>query len=228
MSKAIVDPSELRRFAQNLKHFNNELQHQLAVLQGQFAGLGDTWRDQEHERFAQQFADGSPGAGPFHGGLAATNPLSAAQGGADRGISATTLNPHMSQSARVSSIDAIKALHAALCGSDPRREAPCGPKLRFAASSIICMSSSSTGMPGREAAGESRSRAFRSGSCPALHQGERTGYVEQEIALRKAQALLREAEEKVVVVKRGCCICPRPSANMRDRPAAWPGCSMPI
>jgi uncharacterized protein YukE len=57
MSKAIVDPAELRRFAHNLKNFNNELQHQLAVLQGQFSGLGDTWRDQEHERFAQQFAE---------------------------------------------------------------------------------------------------------------------------------------------------------------------------
>ena len=55
MSKAIVDPAELRRFAQNLKHFNNELQHSLAVLQGQFAGLGDTWRDQEHDRFRQEF-----------------------------------------------------------------------------------------------------------------------------------------------------------------------------
>ncbi len=57
MSRAIVDPAELRRFAHNLKHFTSELNHQLAVLQGQFAGLGDTWRDQEHERFAQQFAE---------------------------------------------------------------------------------------------------------------------------------------------------------------------------
>jgi uncharacterized protein YukE len=57
MSRAIVDPAELRKFAQNLRHFNNELGHQLAVLQGQFSGLGDTWRDQEHERFAQQFAE---------------------------------------------------------------------------------------------------------------------------------------------------------------------------
>jgi uncharacterized protein YukE len=57
MSKAIVDPAELRRFAQNLKHFNGELQHQLSVLQGQFAGLGDTWRDQEHDHFAQDFAE---------------------------------------------------------------------------------------------------------------------------------------------------------------------------
>lgn len=55
MAKAIVDPDELRRFAQNLKHFTGELQHQLAVLQGQFSGLGDTWRDQEHEKFAQEF-----------------------------------------------------------------------------------------------------------------------------------------------------------------------------
>jgi uncharacterized protein YukE len=57
MAKAIVDPAELRRFAQNLKHFNGEVHHLMAVLQGQFAGLGDTWRDQEHERFAQQFAE---------------------------------------------------------------------------------------------------------------------------------------------------------------------------
>lgn len=57
MARAIVDPEELRRFAANLKHFNSELSHQLAVLQGQFAGLGDTWRDQEHDKFSQQFEE---------------------------------------------------------------------------------------------------------------------------------------------------------------------------
>ena len=57
MSRAIVDPAELRRFAQNLKSFNNEVGRQLSVLQGQFAGLGDTWRDQEHEQFAGQFLE---------------------------------------------------------------------------------------------------------------------------------------------------------------------------
>jgi uncharacterized protein YukE len=55
MPRAIVDPAELRRFAHNLKHFTTELHHQLSVLQGQFASLGDTWRDQEHEKFAQEF-----------------------------------------------------------------------------------------------------------------------------------------------------------------------------
>jgi uncharacterized protein YukE len=57
MARAIVDPEELRRFAHNLQHFTNELRHQIAVLQGQFAGLGDTWRDQEHEKFAQEFVE---------------------------------------------------------------------------------------------------------------------------------------------------------------------------
>ena len=57
MPKAIVDPAELRRFAHSLKHFSQELSHQAAVLQGQFANLGDTWRDQEHDKFAEQFAE---------------------------------------------------------------------------------------------------------------------------------------------------------------------------
>jgi uncharacterized protein YukE len=65
MAKAIVDPADLRRFAHNLKNFNNELQNQMVVLQGQFAGLGDTWRDQEHEKFAQEFAETMTAVGRF-------------------------------------------------------------------------------------------------------------------------------------------------------------------
>ena len=57
MPQAIVDPAELKRFAHNLKQFNNELQNQMLVLHGQLVGLGDTWRDQEHEKFAREFAD---------------------------------------------------------------------------------------------------------------------------------------------------------------------------
>jgi hypothetical protein len=57
MPRAIVDPADLRRFAGGLKHFNTELAHQLTVLQGQFGALGDTWRDQEHEKFAREFAE---------------------------------------------------------------------------------------------------------------------------------------------------------------------------
>jgi len=57
MAKAIVDPEELRRFAHNLKQFNNELQTQIQVLSGQLANLSDTWRDQEHEKFVHEFEE---------------------------------------------------------------------------------------------------------------------------------------------------------------------------
>jgi uncharacterized protein YukE len=55
MPQAIVDPEELRRFAGNLKRFNAELHHGMAVLHGQLQGLSDTWRDQEHVKFTQEF-----------------------------------------------------------------------------------------------------------------------------------------------------------------------------
>ncbi len=55
MSRAVVDPAELRRFATNLKRFNADLQSNLAGLHGQLMALGDTWRDQEHDRFKAEF-----------------------------------------------------------------------------------------------------------------------------------------------------------------------------
>jgi WXG100 family type VII secretion target len=55
MSQAIVDPAELRRFASNLKRFNGDLQTNLAGLHGQLLALADTWRDQEHDKFREEF-----------------------------------------------------------------------------------------------------------------------------------------------------------------------------
>ena len=55
MPHAIVDPEELRRFAHNLKQFNNDLQSRIQVLTGQLVALGNTWRDKEHEKFTQEF-----------------------------------------------------------------------------------------------------------------------------------------------------------------------------
>lgn len=55
MSQAIVDPGELRRFAANLKRFNADLQAGSSGLHTQVIALGDSWRDQEHERFQQEF-----------------------------------------------------------------------------------------------------------------------------------------------------------------------------
>jgi uncharacterized protein YukE len=51
MAQAVVDPAEIRRFAFNLKRFTAEMQTNLAGLHGQLLALGDTWRDQEHDKF---------------------------------------------------------------------------------------------------------------------------------------------------------------------------------
>lgn len=50
-----MDPESVRRFAEELKRFNIELQDRIASLQARFASLGDTWQDQEHEKFAEEF-----------------------------------------------------------------------------------------------------------------------------------------------------------------------------
>ena len=55
MPQAIVDPGELRRFAHNLKQFNNELQNQMSILNSQLVDLASTWRDQEHVKFVEEF-----------------------------------------------------------------------------------------------------------------------------------------------------------------------------
>jgi uncharacterized protein YukE len=57
MAKAVVDPSELRKFAQDLKRFNDDLQNRMKMLHGRLNALGQTWRDQEHTKFAQEFEE---------------------------------------------------------------------------------------------------------------------------------------------------------------------------
>ena len=55
MSKAVMDPAEVRRFAEELKRFNQDLQVRLSLLQARFSALGETWQDQEHLKFAEEF-----------------------------------------------------------------------------------------------------------------------------------------------------------------------------
>ncbi len=55
MSQAIVDPNELRRFAQTLKQFNSELAERTTALASQLNPLGTTWRDQENKKFTEEF-----------------------------------------------------------------------------------------------------------------------------------------------------------------------------
>ena len=55
MAQAIVDPAELRRFAQTLRRFNEELNDRTAAMNGQLNTLSQSWRDQEHLKFAEEF-----------------------------------------------------------------------------------------------------------------------------------------------------------------------------
>jgi uncharacterized protein YukE len=57
MPQAIMDPGEVRKFAEELKRFNLEIQNRMALLQARFAALSDTWSDQEHQKFADEFRD---------------------------------------------------------------------------------------------------------------------------------------------------------------------------
>ena len=55
MSQAIIDPAEVRRFAEELRRFNTDVAERTAQLQARFAALGDSWQDQEHAKFAEEF-----------------------------------------------------------------------------------------------------------------------------------------------------------------------------
>jgi len=53
--QAIASPEDMERFASELKQFDAQLRESMARLNGQFSILGDTWRDQEHAKFAQEY-----------------------------------------------------------------------------------------------------------------------------------------------------------------------------
>lgn len=57
MAKAIVDPDELRRFANDLKRFSGQLEQNMRQLHGRLNALGQTWRDQEHQKFTEEFEE---------------------------------------------------------------------------------------------------------------------------------------------------------------------------
>lgn len=55
MGQAIVNPDDLRRFAMQLRQFSNEMLAQMKTIHGQLGGLGASWRDREHDKFAEEF-----------------------------------------------------------------------------------------------------------------------------------------------------------------------------
>lgn len=55
MGKAVVDPGELRRFARDLSRFSDDVQQLTMGLRAKMRDLQRTWRDQQQQRFADEF-----------------------------------------------------------------------------------------------------------------------------------------------------------------------------
>ena len=55
MPQAMMDPEQVRRFAEELQRFNHDLQNRLGSLQARFGSLGDSWQDQEQTKFSDEF-----------------------------------------------------------------------------------------------------------------------------------------------------------------------------
>jgi len=55
MAQAIMDPEKVRRFADEMQRFNADLENRMTLLHARFASLGDSWADQEHEKFSEEF-----------------------------------------------------------------------------------------------------------------------------------------------------------------------------
>ncbi|HEX7860100.1 MAG TPA: WXG100 family type VII secretion target [Candidatus Kapabacteria bacterium] len=57
MAQVVIEPEQVKRFAEELQRFNRDLQHRMGSLQARFNALGDSWQDQEHEKFSGEFKD---------------------------------------------------------------------------------------------------------------------------------------------------------------------------
>ena len=55
MAKVIVEPDEVKRFARELARFREELESGMGHITARMNALGETWRDQEHRKFADEF-----------------------------------------------------------------------------------------------------------------------------------------------------------------------------
>jgi hypothetical protein len=126
----------------------------------------------------------------------------------------------MSQSARVNSLDALKALHASLVDYRPEAQEALGAaelEIRRVFEFLHDQQKHWLRQVDKRREDVNRARSDLA-HARALRQGERSGYVEQEIALNKARIRLREAEEKVVTVKRWLLRLPQ-EINEYDGPA---------
>ena len=57
MAQAVVDPEQLRQFAAMLKRYVVTVREATGALTQAQARLADSWRDQEHRKFSEQFEE---------------------------------------------------------------------------------------------------------------------------------------------------------------------------
>jgi uncharacterized protein YukE len=57
MAQAIVDPEQLRQFAAMLKRYSQQVRDSTTSLLQAQARLADSWRDQEQNKFAEEFEE---------------------------------------------------------------------------------------------------------------------------------------------------------------------------
>ncbi len=55
MTKIVIEPEELHRFAAHLMQFQMRLNELKTETRGKMNHLNETWRDQENAKFVQQF-----------------------------------------------------------------------------------------------------------------------------------------------------------------------------
>ena len=57
MPQVIIEPEQVKRFAEELQRFNHEIQNRMGSLQARFSALGESWHDQEQVKFAEEFSE---------------------------------------------------------------------------------------------------------------------------------------------------------------------------
>jgi uncharacterized protein YukE len=57
MSKAVVDPDQMRKFSSQLDQSSKNLRDQKAAVIAGFSKLQETWRDDKYARFDQLFSE---------------------------------------------------------------------------------------------------------------------------------------------------------------------------
>ena len=93
MAKAIADPEEIRRFAHDLKRFNDDLTHQLQLMRSRMATLSQSWRDQEQRKFEEEFDFTVKAMDRFTKSISRTNPILASQSTTHRRLLTTKIIP---------------------------------------------------------------------------------------------------------------------------------------